>query len=147
MKKILPLLVLGAIIFSAGCIGETSVIGNENDAPEEATVEITSDGFQPETVTIQKGGKVTWVNKMNDQVWIASDNHPTHTIYPEVDYEGSYQGSQGCTSKGQPVKGAFDSCEGIVQGETFIFTFEHSGEWGYHNHFSPGMTGTVKVVE
>ena len=144
------MLFLGFVVFSAGCIGQsgTSLIGGEgSDAPMEATVDITSDGFSPQTVTIQRGGTVTWINRMESTAWVASAMHPTHTQYPGVEYgEGSsYQGSQGCEAQGVQKEGAFDSCEGISTGEAFSFTFNEVGEWRYHNHFSPSMTGLVVV--
>ncbi|MDP3934756.1 MAG: hypothetical protein Q8Q46_00815, partial [Candidatus Giovannonibacteria bacterium] len=70
------------------------------------------------------GGKVTWVNKSQSQIWPASNPHPIHTDYP-----------------------GFDASRGLANGESYSFTFDKVGSWNYHNHLNPGMKGEVKVVE
>jgi plastocyanin len=40
--------------------------------------------------------------------------------------------------------GAFDSGE-LAEGDGFDFTFESSGEFGFHCEIHPSMTGTVSV--
>src|SRR6185437_255902 len=88
------------------------------------TVSYTEDGFVPSTVTIKKGETVTWTNKDSDDLWVASNPHPTHTDYP-----------------------GFDELQGISTGKTYSFTFTKVGHWGYHNHLNPSQTGTVVVTE
>ncbi|MDP3934825.1 MAG: DUF5667 domain-containing protein [Candidatus Giovannonibacteria bacterium] len=88
------------------------------------TVVIDENGFNPREIGIKKGGKVTWVNKSQSQIWPASNPHPIHT-----DYSG------------------FDSRLGFANGESYSFTFDKVGSWGYHNHLNPSMKGEVKVVE
>ena len=80
--------------------------------------------FSPREIKIKKGGKVTWVNKSQNRVWPASNPHPIHT-----DYSG------------------FDALHGLATGESYSFTFEKVGSWGYHDHFNPSTRGEVKVVE
>ena len=58
------------------------------------------------------------------KVWIASDPHPVHTAYP-----------------------GFDSHTDIGAGESFSFTFDKVGSWGYHNHLNSTVRGTVVVTE
>ena len=94
----------------------------ETSVEVEKIVEITPSGFSPKTLTINMGDKVTWINKGSRSVWPASANHPTHTIYPE-----------------------FDSLGTLNTGESYSFTFENVGTWGYHDHLSPSMRGTIVV--
>lgn len=90
-----------------------------------ATVVIDESGnFNPQEVKIKKGGKVTWVNKSQNPVQPASNPHPIHTDYP-----------------------GFDALRGLANGESYSFTFDKVGSWGYHNHLNPSIRGEVKVVE
>ena len=90
----------------------------------EPSVEVLVDegGFAPETVVIQAGDTVRWRNVGDDFMWPASNDHPTHELY-----------------------GGFDALRPIGTGETWSFTFERRGVWGYHNHMSSRSTGTVIV--
>ncbi|HET6517760.1 MAG TPA: plastocyanin/azurin family copper-binding protein, partial [Nitrosopumilaceae archaeon] len=72
------------------------------------------------TVTIQKGGTVTWSN----------DDTAAHTV----------------TSGGPTAgpSGMFDSSL-VMGGKTFQFTFDKAGTYDYFCMVHPWMTGTVKV--
>ena len=88
-----------------------------------ASVSVTAGGtFSPATLTVKKGTKVTWTNSGSAKVWIASDPHPVHNGYPGL-----------------------DSGTDLRTGESFSFTFDKAGSWGYHNHFNPTIKGTVIV--
>jgi len=39
----------------------------------------------------------------------------------------------------------FDSCGGLGHDEEFEFTFDYSGNWGYHDHLNPTWTGEIIV--
>ena len=105
--------------------------------PVNPVVEITTDGFNPKTITITAGDSVTWINKDSRQHWPASAAHPTHTIYP-----GS--GLSKCSNPTERTT-IFDACIGISSGKEFTFTFTEQGSWKYHDHLNPGMFGTVVV--
>ncbi|MFB6213027.1 MAG: cell wall-binding repeat-containing protein [Candidatus Nanohaloarchaea archaeon] len=105
---------------------------DETSSPDNV-VTYTDSGFQPQTITIQRGEEVTWVNEAGSSMWVASDRHPTHT-----QYDGTST-SQHC-SDGE--SDTFDQCS---SGGRFSFEFEKTGEFGYHNHRAAGDTGTVIV--
>lgn len=84
-------------------------------------VEIKDNSFVPASLTIKKGDTIVWVNKMSKPSWPASALHPTHAVYPVPG---------GCISS------LFDACRGLKQGETFVFTFNISGAWKYHDHLN-----------
>jgi hypothetical protein len=65
---------------------------------------------------------VIFKNESGKKMWVASDDHPSHLIYPE-----------------------FDAKKGVETGSTYEFVFNKVGTWGYHNHLSPSSTGTVIV--
>ncbi|MEX2012508.1 MAG: cupredoxin domain-containing protein [Patescibacteria group bacterium] len=87
-----------------------------------ATVTYSASGFSPATLTVAKGTKVIFSNSASSGLWVSSDPHPTHTDYP-----------------------GFDSQKSIANGQSYEFTFDRVGSWGYHNHFNPSQTGTIIV--
>jgi plastocyanin len=94
-----------------------------NPAVGATTVTVNADGtFSPATVTIKAGGTVAWLNHSATPVWVASDPHPTHGGYP-----------------------GFDSDAAIDVDKAYTFKFDKKGTWGYHNHLTPKMKGTVIV--
>jgi plastocyanin len=94
--------------------------------PEQvAQVQITNNGFSPETISIKKGSSVNFENTDNLPHWIASDPHPTHSNLPEL-----------------------DSRQALLEGETYIFTFQETGVFTYHDHLNPfDFNGTVIVED
>lgn len=93
-------------------------------------VEITSQGFVPNTIRVSAGDTVTFTNMDAVPHWPAADEHPTHGNYPQ---------GGGC------IGSAFDACQGLKTGESFSFTFHARGIWKYHDHLNSGMIGTVIV--
>lgn len=93
-------------------------------------VKITSSGFEPSEIRIKVGDAVDFVNKDSSPHWPASAKHPTHEVYPE---------------KGGCIGSKFDACKGLEQGEVFSFTFNHEGEWAFHDHLNPNLFGKVIV--
>ncbi len=114
--------------------------GNENIEEmivgEEANViGISSSGFSPQTLTINQGDSVTFVNKDSQAHWPATAVHPTHTVYPGSDIKK-------CNTAEQSM--IFDACKGLAQGEEWSFTFNEKGTWQYHDHLT-GLRGTIVV--
>ena len=107
---------------------ENQEINNEN------TIEITSSGFSPRSLTISQGELVTFINKGSDSSWPASAAHPTHLVYPEK------------TGKCALIGGSdFDACRGLKQRESYSFTFNEKGSWKYHDHLNPKLFGEIIV--
>ena len=128
MNKLIFSLPLILIIFVAGCASygtKSTTTAPTVTTGTEHTVEMTATGFSPNTLTIKVGDKVTFVSKDNIQHWPASVIHPTHCEY------------KGCN--------VFDSRKGLSQGESYSIVFDLAGNWKYHNHLNPGLTGTIVV--
>lgn len=87
-----------------------------------ATVVYSDRGFTPAIVEIAVGGSVTFKNESDRDMWVASDEHPKHLLYPEFDAKRGYEPS----------------------GE-FTFTFDKAGTWTYHDHLKASLGGTVVV--
>lgn len=92
-------------------------------------------GFPPKSVTAKKGDTVTWKNESGREMWVASNEHPTHTLYDGTSLK------QHCATGATP---SFDQCG---RGDTFSFTVTKVGSFGYHNHRKPSDGGTIIVTE
>lgn len=85
-------------------------------------VEYGDNGFAPQILTVKVNTGVTFVNTGSGSMWVASNPHPTHDILPD-----------------------FDQKQSVGKNGTYTYTFGAVGTWIYHNHMSPGHTGTVIV--
>jgi len=81
-------------------------------------------GFEPSSLTVEKGTTVIFRNDELKDRWPASDPHPAHDMYPEFDPK-------------VPIKSA----------DQWLFVFDKVGEWKFHDHLYPEFQGTIKVVE
>lgn len=91
---------------------------------ETQIIEMTSDGFEPQSVTVDVNSTIIFLNKDKDVRWPASNVHPTHELYSE-----------------------FDPKKPIQIGESWPFSPKRVGEWRYHDHLFPHMRGTITVIE
>ncbi len=92
--------------------------------PLHATIVLTPDGVQPPSVTINVGGRVTFVNDDVVPHEIVSDPYLRHEDCPATNRVGFLEPGQ--------------------QRETAIF--EAVRDCGFHDHLNPTtMTGTVEV--
>src|SRR3989338_10311263 len=103
--------------------------------PMAASISYNGSQFSPSTVSVKRGGAVTWTAVGGSQMWVASAQHPTPSVYHGTTLQ------QHCPD----IAGvALDQCTG---GSTYSFTFDTVGSWNYHNHLNPTAFGTVTVVE
>lgn len=86
------------------------------------TIVFSQEGFTPQDITIKKGDTVIFRNESGNQMWPASNLHPSHGIYPE-----------------------FDPKKSIENGVSWQFKFNKEGKWKYHDHLSPLSIGSIKV--
>lgn len=114
---------------------EETIVNVDTGVPLNATVTLTADGFSPKSVTIRKGGTITFINEDTGKMWVASASHPAHTMYGGTTLE------QHCAAG---AVAPFDQCK---SGATYMFTFDKVGSFNYHNHLVNGQFGTVVVVE
>ena len=87
-----------------------------------ATVHMTSAGYSPSVLKIKQGQTVEFVNDSKEDYWPASDPHPTHTDYP-----------------------GFDAGKTILPGQSWDFTFNRTGRYGYHNHLAPETHAEIVI--
>lgn len=152
MKNILLIVAVIAIVAGAayflsrpdGAPSPAQMPADETPIPVEgqpgfetggAVVRYTEDGFSPSTITVPLGTTVTFANESSREMWVATDQHPSHT-----GYAGTSR-SEHCPTGGE---GAFDQC---ARGDSFAFTFDKAGIWAYHDHVNAQYKGTVVVTE
>jgi plastocyanin len=87
-----------------------------------ATVRMTKDGYSPRVLKIEQGQTVEFVNDSSQDYWPASDPHPIHTDYP-----------------------GFDAQKTILPGQSWDFSFNRAGRYGYHNHLAPETHAEIVI--
>lgn len=87
-------------------------------------ISMRNSGFEPATLTVQRGTNVIFRNDEIVDRWPAADDHSNHLSYPGFDPK-------------QPIKSS----------EVWEFTFNELGTWEFHDHLNPGYKGTIVVVE
>ena len=115
-------LVKDNLLVSADAFGV--LLGSNSDLNKEIaqTVSYTDSGFVPETIEINSGETVRFINNSSVGVWVASDSHPAHDILSTFDQFGI----------GEP-------------GESYDYTFNKVGSWDYHDHVDASKLGTIIV--
>lgn len=98
------------------------------------TVTYSDAGFTPSTVTIKAGTSVTFVNTSSHAMWVASADHPTHTVY------------SGTSKSDHCPNGTATDFDQCATGTSYTFVFNKVGTWGYHNHVGASDKGTVIVT-
>ncbi len=119
-------------IFAACSSKSSNVTGNDttstkppNPPPNAVTVTISDFMFTPQTVTVAKGGVVTWVNQ----------GPSTHAVVADTTAGMHF-------NSGQIVGG--NAATGATPGR-FSVTFTTTGTFPYKDPGHPGMTGSVVV--
>src|SRR3989344_562292 len=87
-------------------------------------IEMTPDGFKPNSLTIDTNSTVIFKNNDKNPRWPASNVHPTHDIYPE-----------------------FDPKMQIEIGKDWTFKPKKIGIFKFHDHLYPHFRGTLLVEE
>jgi plastocyanin len=131
MKRI-GLLLLAVVMILAACNGETEVNGNTvaeefEDEPIEQNedfatgvteVVMLDTAYNPETLTVDAGTTVTWVNEDDFEHTVTSGTRDSPTDL-------------------------FD--ETVAADESFSYTFEEPGTYSYYCSIHPGMDGVIIV--
>ena len=125
MRNLLMLSLIGVVLLAGCSSSQSNQAASVNPTGVKHEIEITSAGFSPGHLDIGLGDTLVFVNKDTAPHWPASDVHPTHCEY------------KGC--------GVFDARRGLTQGESYSMVFDLAGNWCYHDHLNPGLTGCVTV--
>lgn len=117
---------LGAVLFlrngNDNSNGNNTSDGSElADSEIAATLTYTNDGFKPAGASVPAGSAVRIVNESDDTIAPSSDNHPEHTLNPELNYPD------------------------IKPGESATMVLSETGTWGLHNHYKDDHRATIIV--
>ncbi|MGE5392208.1 MAG: cupredoxin domain-containing protein [Candidatus Saccharibacteria bacterium] len=143
MKAKILILILGLAVTAAACNKQTasnSSTGSESTStpanPDQgqpggsssasagqSVIQMTDNGFTPSTITVKQGTTVVFQNTGTAGHWPASNPHPVHTDYP-----------------------GFDAKKVVQPGDSYSFTFDRIGTWGFHDHTNPSSGGTIVVT-
>lgn len=99
-----------------------SIFNSVSAHSQTVIIEMTEEGFSPQSVTLDESSAVIFINKDTKDRWPASNIHPTHELYPE-----------------------FDPKKPIRIGESWPFKVQRKGEWKFHDHLIPHFRGVMKV--
>jgi plastocyanin len=100
----------------------TSTPSSTASTTKTYTIIYTETGFSPADLTIKAGETIVFKNNSARAFWPASNDHPSHTIYPE-----------------------FDPKKTVAAGASWSFTFTKIGNWKYHDHRAANLGGTITV--
>lgn len=85
-------------------------------------VRYTNTGYEPNRMVVSSGTIVQFVNESDNQMWVASNDHPGHTDLP-----------------------TFDQFTASAKETTYTYVFDELGEWKYHDHLLPTFEGVIVV--
>ena len=92
-------------------------------APKTAVIRVTSTGFEPATLSVQKGTKVTWLNADAGPHQVVADPYPKGTDLPGL------------------------KSEILNQAQSYTYTAASIGSFGYHDQMNPTINGTLLVKQ
>ena len=93
-----------------------------SDGMGMVTVRYTDTGFEPKNITVPVGTMVEFINQSDEEMWVASNVHPSHEILS-----------------------TFDQFKGAGKGQSYMYTFDKKGVWPYHDHINAAWEGVITV--
>lgn len=134
-RKVIGLLLIGITLIIGGIFFFMLIKGQEKKSEDKttvsqqpklkdipnSTVRLSSSGFEPKSIEIDKDTRVVWINASGEKASVNSNDHPTHAKYFPLNL------------------GEFAN-DSSVQ-----FIFDKAGTYEYHNHLKPQQTGTITV--
>lgn len=122
IKRFTLLFLLAVIGGYAVAAGLHTTLWHQLRGTQSFTITMEDDGFYPASVRVQPGDTVVFVNNSQYDFWPASNNHPSHDIYPE-----------------------FDAKKAIPPGLSWSFRIDREGHWYFHDHMRPLEGGKIIV--
>jgi plastocyanin len=92
-------------------------------APKTAVIRVTGTGFEPATLSVQKGTKVMWLNADAGLHQIVANPYPKGTDLPGL------------------------KSEILNQAQSYTYTAATVGSFGYHDQMNPTINGTLLVKQ
>lgn len=99
-------------------------------------VKYTSAGYAPAELKVKAGDMVVFKNDSPFGMWTSSALHPSHMTYSGTSLQ------EHCPDT---ANASFDACASTQPGDSWSFTFNKKGAWGYHNHVKTSHFGKIIV--
>ena len=124
--SILLVVVLSALLLALSFRGSDNVSKpNELGEQAQAVVEITDDGFIPQTLNVAPNTRIIWVNEDEAPHGVAANPFPDRSSLPDL-YSGDVA---------------------LGPQEEYAFTFVEPGTYVYHDPNNPELSATVVVSD
>ena len=119
---------IGVLVITIG-IASVLIIRNKDQQGVQAeqttvTVQISADAFTPQTVKINKGESVTWVNTDGKPHEVAADPFPSNSQLPSLKTQ-----------------------DALAQNDSYTYTFDQKGTFTYHDPLNPLALKATVIVE
>ncbi|MDQ3238909.1 MAG: cupredoxin domain-containing protein [bacterium] len=86
------------------------------------TVRYTNTGYEPSVLEVPVGVMVKFINDSDENMWVASNEHPGHGMLP-----------------------TFDQFSFGKKGSNYTYVFDKKGTWPFHDHINPEREGVIIV--
>lgn len=113
-----------------------AALSHQEGSHDHIYIHMSESGYEPREIVIETGQTVVFENTGSTQHWPASDSHPSHTFYDGTTVD------EHCQPDSEPT---FDACGAIEPGDSWSFTFDRPGNFEFHDHLWPQLTGTITV--
>lgn len=111
------LLLIGAVTFLTSSREDHKAAKNV----PVAEVRITRQGFEPSTLVVKRGTKITWSNADSGLHQVASNQYPTDKDLPGL------------------------KSEILNNAQTYTYVANTTGSFGYHDQMKPTINGTLVI--
>lgn len=88
-----------------------------------ASIMITAAGFEPATLAVEKGTRITWTNSDTRPHQLQANPHPTGKSLPGL------------------------RSEILNNQQAYVYVASEAGTFGYHDHLNPTVNGNLDVKE
>jgi plastocyanin len=126
-KRTIVLLLSAVFVIAVIVVGVWTFVGRGDQAKTpagrnvEVRISITEEGFSPATVTVEQGMTVVWSNDTAKPHRVGANPYPDASSLP-----GLQSGD-------------------IAPGDTYAYTFDAAGTYGYTDYTEPTVGGSVQV--
>lgn len=121
-QRIYALAALGAFLVLIGAVSLLAVSHkNSTSAERVAEIRITPKGFEPSTLTVKKGTKITWTNSDNTLHQVAANPYPTGKNLPGL------------------------KSEILNDAQQYTYVANKAGSFGYHDQLKPTVNGVIVI--
>jgi len=94
---------------------------NQQARPRVAEVRITASGFEPSTLVVEQGTKITWVNTDSRPHQVMANPYPKGSDLPNL------------------------KSEILNNAQTYSYFADRAGSFNYHDQINPTVNGTIVI--